>query len=196
MEKEILDKNNYTHNIEIVKKYLNIWYTYRDSKMVEQEYALNSLFQNYYQNNNLQNILLKVSCLNNFYSTHIIDTFSVAKVIYEMNIDKMLFEGDLNLVNLMSDELRNKTNHRREYVFATKYCSFHRPEIYPIYDSKNDEVLKEYKKDLNIEQVKLDENYFYYVKTINKYREIFGLESFSYKQIDRFNWTFANINNR
>jgi len=25
MEKEILDKNNYTHNIEIVKKYLNIW---------------------------------------------------------------------------------------------------------------------------------------------------------------------------
>lgn len=195
MEKEILDKNNYTHNIEIVKKYLNIWYTYRDSKMIEQEYALNSLFQNYYQNNNLQNILLKVSCLNDFYSTHIIDTFSVAKVIYEMNIDKMLFEGDLNLVNLMSDELRNKTN-RREYVFATKYCSFHRPEIYPIYDSKNDKVLKEYKKDLNIEQVKLDENYFDYVKTINKYREIFGLESFSYKQIDRFNWTFANINNR
>lgn len=195
MEKEILDKNNYKHNIEIVKKYLNMWHSYRDSKMLEQEYALNSLFQNYYQNNNLQNVLLKVSCLNDFYSTHIIDIFSVAKVIYEMNIDKMLFEGDLNLVNLMSDELRNKTN-RREYVFATKYCSFHRPEIYPIYDSKNDKVLKEYKKDLNIEQVKLDENYFDYVKTINKYREIFGLESFSYKQIDRFNWTFANINNR
>ena len=30
---------------------------------------------------------------------------------------------------------------------------------------------------------------------INKYREIFGLECFSYKEIDRFNWLFCNLNN-
>ena len=34
-----------------------------------------------------------------------------------------------------------------------------------------------------------------YVKIINKYREIFGLECFSYKEIDRFNWIFCNLNN-
>ena len=34
-----------------------------------------------------------------------------------------------------------------------------------------------------------------YVKIINKYREIFGLECFSYKEIDRFNWLFCNLKN-
>ena len=35
----------------------------------------------------------------------------------------------------------------------------------------------------------------YIEEIINKYREIFGLECFSYKEIDRFNWLFCNLKN-
>lgn len=172
------------------------WYTYRDSKMLEQENALSILFQHFYQNNNLQNVLVKVSCLNDFYSTNIRDTYSVAKVIYQLNIDRRLQNGDLTLVDdIASETEKNCKSGRREYSFATKYCSFHCPDVYPIFDSRNEKVLREYRKDISIFPFTLRKSYKEYVKIINKYREIFGLECFSYKEIDRFNWLFCNLKN-
>ena len=101
---DILEVGKSFNNKEIVKKYLDNWYTYRDSKMLEQEYALSTLFQHFYQNNNLQNVLVKVSCLNDFYSTNIRDTYSVAKVIYQLNIDTRLQNADLSLVDDIAAE--------------------------------------------------------------------------------------------
>ena len=148
---DILEIGNQSDNKEIVKKYLDKWYTYRDSKMLEQEYALSTLFQHFYQNNNLQNVLVKVSCLNDFYSTNIRDTYSVAKVIYQLNIDTRLQNADLSLVDDIAAETEKNCNSgRREYSFATKYCSFHRPDIYPIFDSRNEEILRYYRKDISI----------------------------------------------
>ena len=193
---DTLEIRNKSVNKKIVKKYLDKWYTYRDSKMLEQEYALSILFQHFYQNNNLQNVLVKVSCLNDFYSTNIRDTYSVAKVIYQLNIDTRLQNGDLTLVDDIAAETEKKCKSaRREYSFATKYCSFHRPDVYPIFDSRNEEILRYYRKDISIFPFTLRKSYKDYVKIINKYREIFGLECFSYKEIDRFNWIFCNLKN-
>ena len=111
---DILEVGKTFNNKEIVKKYLNMWNTYRDSKMLEQEYALSTLFQNFYQNNNLQNVLVKVSCLNDFYSTGIRDTYSVAKVIYKLNIDTRLQNADLSLVDDIAAE--TKKNCKREVI--------------------------------------------------------------------------------
>lgn len=191
---DILEVGKTFNNKEIVKKYLDKWYTYRDSKMLEQEYALSTLFQHFYQNNNLQNVLVKVSCLNDFYSTNIRDTYSVAKVIYQLNIDTRLQNGDLTLVDDIAAETeKNCKSARREYSFASKYCSFHRPDVYPIFDSRNEEILRYYRKDISINPFTLRKSYKDYVKIINKYKEIFGLECFSYKEIDRFNWLFCNL---
>lgn len=196
MIEDTLEIENQSDNKEIVKKYLNMWYTYRDSKMLEQEYALSTLFQHFYQNNNLQNVLVKVSCLNDFYSTNIRDTYSVAKVIYQLNIDRRLQNGDLTLVDDIVSAIEKKCKSgRREYSFATKYCSFHRPDVYPIFDSRNEKILRKYRKDISIFPFTLRKSYKDYVKIINKYREIFGLECFSYKEIDRFNWIFCNLKN-
>lgn len=193
---DTLEIENKSDNKKIVKKYLDKWYTYRDSKMLEQEYALSTLFQHFYQNNNLQNVLVKVSCLNDFYSTNIRDTYSVAKVIYQLNIDRRLQNDDLTLVDdIVSAIEKNCKSGRREYSFATKYCSFHRPDVYPIFDSRNEKVLRYYRKDISISPFTLRKSYKDYVKIINKYREIFGLECFSYKEIDRFNWIFCNLKN-
>lgn len=196
MTEDILAIGNQSDNKEIVKKYLDKWYTYRDSKMLEQEYALSILFQHFYQNNNLQNVLVKVSCLNDFYSTGIRDTYSVAKVIYKLNIDTRLQNADLSLVDDIAAETeKNCKSSRREYSFASKYCSFHRPEVYPIFDSRNEEILNIYKNEININPLNLRESYEDYVRIINKYKEIFGLDAFSYKEIDRFNWIFCNLKN-
>ena len=60
MIEDTLEIGNQSDNKEIVKKYLDKWYTYRDSKMLEQEYALSTLFQHFYKNNNRQNVVVKV----------------------------------------------------------------------------------------------------------------------------------------
>ncbi len=196
MIEDTLEIRNKSDNKEIVKKYLDKWCTYRDSKMLEQENALSILFQHFYQNNNLQNVLVKVSCLNDFYSTNIRDTYSVAKVIYQLNIDSRLQNGDLTLVDDIAAETEKKCKSaRREYSFASKYCSFHRPDVYPIFDSRNEKVLRYYRKDISIFPFTLRKSYKDYVKIINKYKEIFGLDAFSYKEIDRFNWLFCNLKN-
>jgi hypothetical protein len=130
------------------------------------------------------------------YSTGIRDTYSVAKVIYKLNIDTRLQNADLSLVDDIAAETeKNCKSARREYSFASKYCSFHRPEVYPIFDSRNEEILNIYKDEINIKPLSLRESYEYYVKIINKYKEIFGLDAFSYKEIDRFNWIFCNLKN-
>lgn len=97
--------------------------------------------------------------------------------------------------DIAAETKKNCKSARREYSFATKYCSFHRPDVYPIFDSRNEEILNIYKNEININPFNLQESYEDYVKIINKYREIFGLECFSYKEIDMFNWLFCNLNN-
>ena len=62
---DTLEIRNKSDNKEIVKKYLDKWYTYRDSKMLEQENALSILFQHFYQNNNLYKLQLLLKMLLN-----------------------------------------------------------------------------------------------------------------------------------
>jgi hypothetical protein len=182
-----------TGNTKIVQKYLTALKTYRDSKMFNQEKALSELFKNYLSNTSLQNVLLKVSCLNDFYSTGIIDTYSVAKTIFDLDVDSKLAAGDLSLVNKISSETKEKCeSKRREYSFASKFCSFQKPEIYPIYDSRNEIILNYYKNEIKIVSNKIESDYCEYVKVINEYKTVFALDSFSYKEIDRFNWMFVN----
>ncbi len=190
-QQDILKINSSEENKRIVQKYLEKWKTYRDGKMQEQENALIDLFKTFPKNNNLQNVLVKVSCLNDFYSTNIKDTFSVAKVIFDLHIDDRLQTGDLNLVNDIAEKTKENA-HRREYSFASKYCSFHKPEIYPIFDSRNETMLKFYKNKISEKPLELKKDYESYVSIINKYKSAFGLSDFSYKEIDRFNWTFCN----
>ena len=91
------------------------------------------------KNTELLDVLLKVSCLNDFYSTNIYDTHAVAKHITRLHIDGALDRGDLSLVNKIGPvKVGSKT--RNFYSFATKYCSHHRPDVYPIYDRYVDKM--------------------------------------------------------
>jgi hypothetical protein len=69
-------------------------------------------------------VLLKVTALNQFYSTNIFAVYDMAKHIVALNIDGRLKKDDETLVNEIAKvEIGGKQ--RSFYSFATKYCALH-----------------------------------------------------------------------
>lgn len=123
-----------------ITEYEQKWNTLAD--YVNQENALNKLFFNLCpENKEMSDILIKCSSLNDFYSTNIFKVHNVAKHFLNQNIDEKLATGDLKLVMDLTNIMINGKRFFF-YSFATKYCSHHRPNIYPIYDSYVNKLLK------------------------------------------------------
>ena len=127
-------------SIEQVEYYLAQWDSLEDYHL--QEDALDKLFFELCpENTDISDVLLKVSTLNDFYSTNIFKVYPLAKRIVALDIDDRLKAGDVNLVG---DIQMVSGINRKFYSFATKYCSHHKPLDYPIYDSYVDKVLRYY----------------------------------------------------
>lgn len=173
---------------EQVKEYLNKWK--KLPNYVEQEKSLDLLFiKTFPNNNNLNEILIKVSCLNDFYSTNIFDIYHVGKHIKDLNLDNRLKAKDLSLVNDIA-KIQIKNKDKNFYFFATKYCSHHYPFDYPIYDYYVDKVLREIRnkyKSLDFENDDL-KDYPKFKSILENFQRIYHLEKFNLKQIDRYLW--------
>ena len=174
---------------DIVKEYLSKWDDLEN--YVLQESSLKKLFTKTYPlNNNMDEVLIKVCSLNDFYSTNIFSPFKVAKHIVSLNIDSRLNKNDLELVN---DVAKVKVNDEKEinfYSFATKYCSHHKPTIYPIYDSFVDKLLMYFKrKDKFSVFINSDlKNYSQYKKILIDFQNFYSLKNFNLKEIDKYLW--------
>lgn len=171
-----------------VDKYLTKW----DSlgKYVYQESSLKKLFRETYPDNtDIDDILIKVCSLNDFYSTNIYSPYEVARHIKELNIDKRLEKSDLTLVNDIA-KVTISGKEKNFYSFATKYCSHHRPDDYPIYDNYVVKMLKHFKWQDRFCKFKNADLKLYpkYRDIINKFIEFYNLEGCEYKQIDRYLW--------
>ena len=100
-----------------------------------QELLLQSLVKKYPDHKNKAAVETKVKLLNLFYSTGIQATNKMSENILSVgNIDKRLSEGDKSLI-LEIATLTFDDKKRYNYSFATKYCAYHQPEKFPIYDS-------------------------------------------------------------
>lgn len=187
-QKRVLnDKQIPTPCKEQVDIYLKKWHNLE--KYVAQEKAINKLFDTYSNNTDLNDVLAKVSILNDFYSTHIFQTYLVAKHIVELDIDKRLINGDLTLVNdIASISLNNKRKYL--YSFASKYCSHHNEETYAIYDSYVEKVLKYFRRvDCFAEFYDGDlKDYVKFNDVLISFRRFYRLEQYSLKQIDKYLW--------
>jgi hypothetical protein len=183
-------------NHDSVLRYIKKWNCLEN--YTAQEYALNKLFWEYCPHNNkLDDVLLKVASLNAFYSTNIYNVYAVAHHIVSLGIDERLRQGDESLVMDIATghgiKYRNNGKEISFYSFATKYCSRHRPEIYPIYDSFVEELLVYLKKKDNFADFKRED-----LKNSSKYRRIllslqifYSLESFTLKEIDQYLWQYG-----
>ncbi len=182
------NKNPRTPNRAILKDYLNTWKTLENYTL--QEESLNLLFNDFCPSNKvIEHILLKVSALNDFYSTNIFDTYSVAKHILQCNIDQELSSGNGQLVNVIAPV---KIKHRtiNFYSFASKYCSHHKPESYPIYDSYVVKMLMFFKKKDKYDTFRKADlkDYTRFMQAIKKFQEYYNLNSFTLRQIDIYLW--------
>lgn len=175
-------------SISEVEYYLSAWYRLEDYSL--QEEALDKLFfQLCPENTCIEDILLKVSTLNDFYSTHIYSTFPVAKHILALNIDERLKAGDLSLVGAIQ-KVAIKDTEKNFYSFATKYCSHHNPLAFPIYDSYVDEVLYRFMQQDHFADFRRGDlkDYQRFYDTLLAFRSFYGLEKYNLKEIDKYLW--------
>lgn len=168
-----------TPDENIVKAYLKKWDTLENYTL--QESSLSLLFNELCPDNiRIEYILLKVSALNDFYSTNIFDTYSVSKHILSCKIDSELEKGNISLVNKIAPvSIKGKV--RNFYSFASEYCSHHKPEIYPIYDSYVEKMLMYFKKSDRFSRFKKDElkQYDQFLSVIQSFKSFYNLDDFS-----------------
>lgn len=130
---------------------------------------------------------MKVLALNKLYGTMIPDikVETVAKHIVGLDIDARLDNGDIQAVFLITDCPKVK-----QYLsFASKFCSWHNPTAYPIFDTNVRQCLWSYhNKDAFAEIKKKDDLYYYHklVDTVIAFRKRYELNSLTFKQLDKF----------
>ncbi len=185
---------NYQPSTAEVERYLDIWN--KDEWSFHSENGLKRLFEKVYpSNDNLEGVIIKCAALNDIYYTNIFDVFSMAKHIFKLNIDERLNREDLTLVNDIAHAIIGGKS-RFFYSFATKYCSHHRPETYPIYDRYVQKVLcclQKRDKFSNFKEQDL-RNYDVFVKVVRDFQEKYNLQQYSVKQIDQYLWRLGKEN--
>ena len=172
-----------------VQHYQDLWN--RQENYVLQESSLNKLFGETYPNNEeLDDILIKVCSLNDFYSTHIFSPFKVAKHIQRLSIDTSLQSSDPSIVSTIAEVRLAKGKKWNFYSFASKYCSHHRPNGYPIYDRYVDRMLRYFRKADHFFKFQNDDlkDYPSFVGIIGEFQGHYGLWGFNLKEIDRYLW--------
>jgi hypothetical protein len=171
-----------------VDKYIKRWDTLEN--YVLQENALDKLFfEVCASNDDINNILIKCSALNDFYSTNIFSIFTVAKHILALNIDKRLKTGDLSLVgDIANVSINGKPKYF--YSFASKYCSHHNPKMFAIYDSYVEKCLVYFnKRDRFSDFKKRDlKNYSVFTKVLLDFKAFYRLDNYNLKEIDKYLW--------
>ena len=151
--------------------------------------AVSKAFQTFLRNDRIEEVLLKVSVLNSLYSTSILALYKVAAHIHGLQIDTKLAQQSLDVVEEIAQiSINGKT--RRNYSFASKYCSWHAPDFYPIYDGYVGGLLWAYQQQDRFANFRLEElkNYTQYKAVHNQFSQHYGLMTFTAKQVDKFLW--------
>lgn len=156
---------------------------------------LTELFKRFPENVQLDDVLIKVSVLNALYSTHIREVFVVARHILRLNIDPKLAQKTPRLVNDIASSPVG-----RVYSFASKYCSFHVPDAYPIFDSRVMKLVCEYRDVDKFTEFfwnkDLSADYVTFKGIIEAFRNKYGLTEFSFKDLDKFLYSHEYFSER
>jgi hypothetical protein len=160
----------------------------RENELIEQ--TLFELFQQYPRNDDLRHVLLKVVAVNALYHTCIYALDTVARHIYAQGaeIDAALAAGSHEIVDKIA-KVRVQGKVHNFFSFATKYCSWHQPEKYHIYDSRVDSYLWNLQQQNAFAAAFHHPHLWDYPKFHNivvTFRDAHGLSTFTFKEIDKF----------
>jgi hypothetical protein len=177
-----------------VRTYLDRW---REGVNEKIDAALRITFEAMPDNTDVGQVGVKTAALNGLYATNIFGVIQVARHIVSLDIDAALVGDavDPDLIEKIA-KVAIGGKKRRNYSFATKYCSFHRPDLYPIYDSLVAGVLNTLLKqgaafDTFTPGQHWDTDYAIWHRSISKFRGHYGLDEYSVRDIDKYLWTLA-----
>jgi len=172
-----------------------------------QEDILQRLKNDYPDHKSRAAVEVKVKLLNLLYSTYILATNRMTDHIFDIkNIDALLKKGEHSLVKQIASINIDNKNYDF-YSFATKYCAYHNPDAFPIYDNIVASVFTKLFEDGNLEpyictRKKGVENgysrtafaaklrdYDFYIAVYNRFMELYGLKGkLTYRQVDAYLW--------
>jgi hypothetical protein len=161
--------------------------------------ALKELFSQYPHNDSHAHVLLKVAALNSLYGAGVRAVYDVALHIYRQapEIDAGLKIGAPDIVDRIAKghnvRLRKTGKEIHFWCFATKYCCWHNPTSYPIWDARVCRYLRSLKKTEYAKFAHPDawERYADFQNLMIGFRTQAKLESCTFKEIDEFLWTYG-----
>jgi hypothetical protein len=152
------------------------------------EAALRQLRDVFPHNTDTAHVLLKVLVLNKLYSARVrdVDVEPLARHIETQQLDPILERGEPEAVALITG--CNKL--KKYFSFATKFCSWHNPAAYPMYDGNVDECLWSYQKQDRFARFYRQDLGCYekLIGVVTGFSAFYGLECFSLRQLDKFLW--------
>lgn len=152
------------------------------------------LVAKYPKNATVNHVLSKAAIINNLYNTHISgnDLIKIASFIVEQHqiIDFLIEQGNIEAVYEIG---RTNKDLKNQFVFASKYCHFHNPEAFPIFDKYSRAALVCLNNSEHFFK-KITENslleYKQFYKAINSFISKIAT-GYSYKQADEFLWLYG-----
>jgi hypothetical protein len=175
-----------------------------DEKYGPTEWVLTQLFQKFPENTDSREVIVKTKVLNALYSTNVLAVDAVARRITDLRIDPDLKAGNPEIVDKISKVQLKGGKTRNFFCFASKYCSWHNPTEYPIYDKNVDACLWHYREQDNFDKFPripgcplnsppYGYDYPEFKRRVNAFRDSYdGLSSVSYRQLDKFLWSLGD----
>lgn len=149
-------------------------------------------FERFKKNTDMRELAYKIELVNKLFNCNLrVNKGSVAEELIKIKIDTQINSVDpVVLVNKIADLLKKKFK-RRHLVFASKYCHFHQPKRFPMYDNFARRGLshlfgkkfKEYEKNYGKFKIDLD-------KILLAIESKFGWQS-NYKELDEYLWIYG-----
>jgi hypothetical protein len=169
-----------------VRRRLN---TYIRDRYYSADPAIDLVFDRWPENSDRPQVLAKVTVLNALYGTRIFDVYPVVDRILSLKLDDRLRSGDETIVD---DVAHVKLGGRTRVLlsFASKYCAWHQPKQFQIFDSRVVRTLCEYRKAYSFGGFTRYglRDYPTFARVIGQFRNFFGLNHFTRKEIDKFLW--------
>lgn len=175
---------------QLVTKYLEKFRS--DERYFLADEAISQLVKQFPKNSDLNHVLLKVTVINDLYRTNIFATFRMAHHIHSLNIDPHLATGSTDVVDKIA-AVSFSGKKRTVFSFASKYCSWHDQQNYPLYDGFVEKLLLAYRaKDKFVTFKNSDlRRYASYKRIVEGFRDYYTLGKFSFKELDKFLWLYG-----
>jgi len=164
-------------------------YEHGDSSYGHVDRAISSLVAQYRTNDKIEPVLLKATVINSLYSTNVYGIYAMAEHIVAVGVDQYLAEKSPDVVDHIADATIGGKK-RCFYSFASKYCSFHDPETYPIYDSVVWWMLQQLRNAGAIRKFKNSEldHYSGFQRLMIEIRDKLEMSDLSLRQFDKAFW--------